>query len=388
MGSFPIIFLFFTFLAIILRPFLVLFHELGHAIPAILMTKEVVSIYIGSYGDPSKSLHFNIGLLDIWVQFNPFSWRQGLCIPSAKQISINKQIVYTLAGPIASFLIALFACYFTFTYNLHGFLKLILIIFLFLSILDLVTNLIPRTLPIQLYDGRIAYNDGYQLKQLFYYKKYLKEYENAIELYNLQKFEESALTFCNILKRGLKDENIYRLALSSLIQLKNYEKAIEIFNEFNLLGELNSEDYVNAGLAYSQINQHNKALEYYDKSLELDPKNIYSINNKGYTLSLLNKFDEAILLFDKAIEIDNEFAYSYNNRGLAKIKTGRIEEGLKEINHSLILDKNNSYGYRNLGIYFLDIGNNEKALELFKQAKALNNSTHLIDELILETKIK
>src|SRR5579859_2563186 len=91
---------------LITRPFTVLFHELGHAIPAILLSKEKVTIYVGSYGDPAKSFRVNIGLLEVWFRYNPFKWRSGLTIPSAKGISLDKKIIYTLMGPVASFAIA------------------------------------------------------------------------------------------------------------------------------------------------------------------------------------------------------------------------------------------------------------------------------------------
>lgn len=346
------------------------------------MTRQPVSIYIGSYGDPEKSLHFSIGLLDVWFKYNPFLWRLGLCVPSAKQISINKQIIYTLTGPLASFAIATLACYFTFTYDFHGFLKLILVIFFGSSVFDLLVNLTPINTPILLHDGRLTYNDGYQLKQLFYYKRFPKKYEQAVELYNQQKFAEAAITFKDMLNSGITDENIFRLAISSFLQIKSYKQAKELCDEFIMQGNLNSDDYANVGFSYSQLEQHDKALDFYDKSLQLNQDNKYSLNNKGFTLNLLNKFQEAIPLFDKAIEIDETFAYSYNNRGLAKIKIGKAEEGLEDINKSFKLDENNSYGYRNLGIYHLDKGEYSKALDLFRKAKELDGTTHMIDELI------
>lgn len=384
MVYFPIILLFFALIVLITRPFTVLFHELGHAIPAILITRKTVSIYIGSYGDPSNSLHFTIGLLDVWFKYNFFSWGLGLCVPSAKQVSINKQIIYTLTGPLASFGIAIVASYFAFAYNLHGLLKLILIVFLGSSIIDLFVNLTPRSEPIKLYDGRLTYNDGHKLKQLIYYKRFSKKYEQAAELFNKQKFAEAASSFYNILKNGLKDENIYRLTIISFLEIKNYQLAKELSDEFNLKYKMNSDDFANAGISYSQLNQHDMALKFYDQSLELNPDNIYSLNNKGFTLNILNKFDQAISLFDKAIEIDKTFAYPYNNRGLAKIKIGKVKEGLEDINYSIKLDENNSYCYRNLGIYHLDIGEYSKALNLFRKAKELDFSTHMIDELIIE----
>lgn len=383
MGYFLII-----FLILVTRPITVLFHELGHAIPALLMTREKVSIYIGSYGDKKNSFCLKIGLFDIWFKCNPLYWRFGLCVPSSKQISISKQIVYVLAGPFTSLVIAAVACYIAFTFDLHGFLKLVFVIFLGSSVFDLFQNLIPRNTPIKLHDRRSAYNDGYRLKELFKYKRFSKEYRKAVGLYNQQKFIESAVLFNHIIESGLKDENIYRLTISSYLQAKNYEQVKQLTEEFMIYENLNSNDYANMGLSYSHLGLYNKAIEFYDKSIELDPSNVYSLNNKGFTLNVLHQYEEAILLFDQVITIDKDFAHSYTNRGLSKIKMRKIKDGLEDINYSLTLDESNSYSYRNLGIYHLDRGEYSEALQFFIRAKELDSTTHMIGDLINEAQKK
>ena len=62
-------------LVVITRPFTVLFHELGHAIPAMLMTKQGATVYVGSYGDKKQSFQLALGGLEIWFRYNPFKWR-------------------------------------------------------------------------------------------------------------------------------------------------------------------------------------------------------------------------------------------------------------------------------------------------------------------------
>jgi hypothetical protein len=46
-------------------------HELGHAIPALLMTRDEVTIYIGSFGNPYSSFHFTTGRLKFCCKYNP-----------------------------------------------------------------------------------------------------------------------------------------------------------------------------------------------------------------------------------------------------------------------------------------------------------------------------
>ncbi len=371
----------------IVRGIVVILHELGHAIPAIILTKQKVSIYIGSYGNPKKSINFRIGLLDVWLSYEMLSWKNGLCVPSAENISINRQIIYVLTGPICSSIFATLYLYIALLKDFSDIYLHFAVIFFLISILDLFGNLMPNENPIELFDGTVTYNDGYTLSKLFKYRKFSNQYAEAIDLFNKKEYKKSINLFDYFLKVKLKDENIYRLNMFANMQIKNFERAKELFDNFEQEFKLTSDDYSNGGLIYSKLNMNNESLHFYNKSIELNAENVYSLNNKGFTLTLLEKYSEAIPLFDKAIEIDEFFAYSYNNRGLSKIKTGRVNEGLADIEKSIKLDKNNSYSYRNLGIYHFDIGEIEKARELFLKSKDLDEDTHMIDELILSTKI-
>jgi len=63
----------------VLRPLTTFIHEMGHAIPSLLYTKGIVTIYVGSYGDPDKSIHFTVGRLKVYFKYNPLLWDSGLC---------------------------------------------------------------------------------------------------------------------------------------------------------------------------------------------------------------------------------------------------------------------------------------------------------------------
>jgi tetratricopeptide (TPR) repeat protein len=379
----PFIFASFFFF-IISRSIIVILHELGHAIPALLFTKQKVTVYIGSYGDPKKSIHFKIGLLEFWCSYKIFSWESGLCRLSSNAPSLNKQIIYVLLGPLFPLFFASIYLYFSIINEFDDYYVYFGLIFFVLSLLDL-KNLIPDKKPIELYDGNLTYNDGYTLSRLFRHKKNLKQYTEAVDLYNDKEYKKAIPFFDLILKRKVRNEDVYRLNIFANIQIRDFERAKILFDEYKKDFTLASDDYSNGGLIYSELNLHEKALELYDKSLSINGNNVYSLNNKGYTLNLLDRYSEAIPYFDKAIESNELFAYAYNNRGLSKFKTGNVSEGLKDIDKSIEIDKDNSYSYRNLGIYHFDIGEIEKARELFLKSKELDRNTHMIDELILST---
>lgn len=367
--------------AVLCWPLTVLVHELGHAIPAIILTRQKATIYIGSFGDPRKSLKINLGLLVIYFRYNLFQWQRGLMVPSATDVSTNKQITYVLFGPLASLVVAISFCYLTFTYDSHGFLKLYFIVFFGCAVFDLFWNLIPNPTPILLYDGSITYNDGYTLRELLRLKRLPKGYTTAVELYKQKKYIEAAAVCAKLLEKK-KDAHIYRLIIACHHVNRNDIETKKVADAFMLDCELNSNDLCNVGLAYSYNGLHEEALLIYDRSLKMDQKNKYSLYNKGFTLNLLKRFGEARAVLDAAIDVDENYAYPYSERGLSKIKLGFTGEGLIDIARSLEIDPENSYAYRNQGIYHLDKSEFAEALQLFEKAKAIDEKTHQIDYYI------
>lgn len=63
-------------------------HELGHYIAGSVFLKGNYTIFIGSYGDPSKGFHFKIGNLKVHFKYNPILWQYGLCVPKETNNSI------------------------------------------------------------------------------------------------------------------------------------------------------------------------------------------------------------------------------------------------------------------------------------------------------------
>lgn len=376
----PILFIAFSVLFVI-RPFTILCHELGHAIPAMLFTKKPVTIYLGSYGDTKNCFSPTIGKLTFFIRKNIFNWRGGLCSPSSTTFTRTQQIIFTFTGPLASFIIGAIAVYFTFNENITGLTQLFFIMLMASALLDAYSNLRSTPIPITLTNGSIIYNDGYMLKMLLSRNGY--KIITGTDLYRQQRYKEAAI----LLEEGLssnKTEYLYRLTISANLQHRNYPKVKELSEQFVQKWQMNAADLSNMALAYSMLGVYDKAIELFDQSLKLDPANKYSLNNKGYTLATLNRFEEAIVLFDQAIAVDSNFPYSYNSRGLTKIELGCYEEGLQDINHALSLDPDNADTYSALGTYHSKMGEYQDALKQYKKAKELNPGTQKIDELIQE----
>ncbi|HEV3411782.1 MAG TPA: hypothetical protein VG101_04845 [Puia sp.] len=101
----------------------VLVHELGHALPVLATPHSCATVYVGSFGDRRQSIGLRLGRLKIWIKYNPFLWFRGMCQPGGASFSINQQICYLLAGPLASILLGVLACLLLQIEVLPGFLR-------------------------------------------------------------------------------------------------------------------------------------------------------------------------------------------------------------------------------------------------------------------------
>jgi tetratricopeptide (TPR) repeat protein len=269
--------------------------------------------------------------------------------------------------------------------ELHGALKIFLLLIPGYSIFHLFIDLIPAKNPIKLHNGEETFNDGQQLVRIIKFKRFGNLFFKAAQLYDNQSFKEAGQLFERTLTK-IEHEDVFRLAISAYLHSADYEKALEIHKTFATKAELNSNDLSIAGLLKSKLKMYQESLQDYDLALYKNPQSSLALNNRGFTYNLLEKYEKAIEDFNYAIELEPLFAYAYNNRGLAKIKTGQVEAGLEDIFYSFHLDPQNAYAYRNLGIYHLDRKEFDKALNNFNRAKELDHETVDIESLIEEAK--
>lgn len=95
--------IFLLFLVII--PIITFIHELGHAIPALLFTKEKVLIRLGKRKNTKASKNLKISRLTI--EFSSFSPITGFTFWDDSKMNINQLLITYLGGPLISLLLAL-----------------------------------------------------------------------------------------------------------------------------------------------------------------------------------------------------------------------------------------------------------------------------------------
>lgn len=364
----------------------IVFHELGHAIPAMIFTDDKVTIFLGSYGDIEKSRNIKLnGRLDIYIVLNPRKWRGGMVYHHGHNLATFKRLIITSFGPLLSLILTSIALWVIFAFDFNGFLKLFFVIFFFSALFDL-RNLYPSKTPILLNDGAYTYCDGFQILRLLKYSKQRDKMSLAYDFYNKGGYGEAIKLF-ETLSIDLVTNDILATIINAFNCNKNYQGAKEyytkIINAPNANKEIpNSDILCNIGVVESNLGNDELALNYYNASLQLNSNNIYSLCNRGYTYNLFGNYNEALLDFEKAIEIDSIFSYAYANRGFAKIKLKMFEDALSDINEALNLNTKDAYAQRNLGVYHLEMNEYVKAYEQFKIAKELDHNLHLIDDYL------
>ena len=243
----PTIALIFMLSLLTFRLLTTVIHELGHAIPALLLTKDKVTVYMGSHGDPEKSIQFQIGRLECFFKFNLFYWKGGLCVMSSKEVSLRTDIIVTLFGPVLSLIVAGIGIVCINVVDFSDVTVLVLFALIFSCALDFIHNIIPNPKAVVLHDGVIVHNDGMQLLNILKYKTVSKKYEVGVHHFQNKEYEIAAKKFEEVLAVRNDHAVFYRLALFSNLSIKNYEKAKEIQNAFTdkFEAEFEVSDYVN-----------------------------------------------------------------------------------------------------------------------------------------------
>lgn len=367
---------------LITRPFTTFFHEWGHALSYLIFTGKGSDIYIGSYGDKSKSFRVPAFGVNIWFSRNPFRWQYGLCDPHATSVSTTGIWVSALAGVIFSLIAAITFTWLAFAFDWHGFLKLIFIFAIGSAAFDILLNL--RAFPILLKDGRILYSDGYILRNAFFWKRNLALYNKGIKLYKEKQFAQALDIFQSLLKKSFSNTATHLMIAHSYIGMKDQAQAEKVLKDTEREFGQTTDILAGFGWLYSNKNESDLAISYLEQALQHDPNNLNALNNLGYQLIKQKRYTEATPYFDKVIASQPDFAYAHNNRGHAKIESGALEDGIKDVEEALRLDDKNSYAYMNKGIYFLRKGHHEKAMELFLVARQLDPETDMLDEYILQ----
>jgi len=141
-------------------------HELGHAVPALLWTREKVVIYIGSFGSRHECFKVKAGRVKFYCKYNPLLWYKGCCLCADDYLSINQHIWFVAAGPIASILETILTWLLINQLQQQDFLRIVVGSIFVVSLGATVYSIIPNPVPKFTPSGYPIYSDSYEIFRL------------------------------------------------------------------------------------------------------------------------------------------------------------------------------------------------------------------------------
>ena len=372
---------FWVFIIFSFRGYTILLHELGHAITAAYLSGEKVTVYIGSYSERGNTIYLKWGLIECYLK-KSFIWEQGHCVIASNSLTLNGQILYTLMGPVVTVLCTIVFGLLAYYAVIPDWIRVFFGLMSFITLIDALRTLIPSKRPIYKTNGGIGYNDGQNLRNLFNQKRLsakLKEVNIALDH---KDYEGAGDLLLEMIKKSRHKAYYYRYAVNCYSQANHLEKLATTYVGFEKTGEMNANEYADAGLVSAYLCHYETALRYFEKALDLQADHFNALTNIAFCHLVLEHYSTALSFFDPLVENNPENAYLVTNKGLASFKSGQTEAGLKEMERALEINPEEPYTHRSLGIYYLDQNDSVRALEYFKKAKELNPDTHIIDALI------
>jgi Tfp pilus assembly protein PilF len=360
------------------NPFIVIFHELGHAFAYLSLTKpEKIDVFIGSYGDKRTRLNFRIKKLHFYIKLSfPYIINGGMCRSSVQATNYKHKMIVVLAGPFFAFFVAVILGSYSFSSEVHGAVKWYCFMLIIWSFISLVSNLIPKTIKKAGID-----NDGKQLAFVMRVRKVYSEYLLANEGFLKGEYSFAAKKFAKLTSLFPYEERFSRPLINSLLMSKNFPDAEKYLTEVTKYGIYKAEDYLMFGCLYSFTNRHDLATENYKKVLTYDPNNLVGLNNLAYELTLKEDYCNAEELLNKAIKINPDFSHPYSGLSYIRLQTGFLDEGKQLAEKSIELDPCNAYAYKHLGIYYLKVSDKENALANFNKAIELDGTIDIQEYL-------
>ena len=367
-----------------MRSITTFFHEMGHALPALLFTKnEKVNVLVGSYGNIENSLGLQLGRLALYLKFNIFNWRIGLCSHGPIKGFIP-QLIVILGGPLASLTIALAAFYFIKSNELSQPWIIFISFFLISAIIDFLVNIDPSHKPIKLWDNSVTYSDGYQLMRTFKRRGLPNSFFEAENLLKAKKPNETIEKCMSLIESGVNKKVVYDLMIEACLVKKDYKTALDIYQSIKAIHPYTYLDFYQIGLLNLQINRLDEALPYFDHCIFEKHDDGLALAKRGYIHLQKGNWQRAQQDLEASISYTPNNPEAWNNRGLFHLKNGNLSASAKDLQIAFQIAPNDPNVLYHLGLYHEADRKLKEALHYFQQAKANGLTYHGIDLKIAE----
>ena len=178
----------------------------------------------------------------------------------------------------------------------------------------------------------------------------------------------------------------------ALIDMEKYQEAAKVLEKGRYLSAdkkltVNFDTYL--ADIYHELGDKEKMYKQYDRVLKNDPENIYVLNNYAFFLSEDNtRLEDALRMSEITIEKEPKNTTYLDTYAWVLYKLGRYKEAKKWMEKVFSYDKNASgVYYEHYGDILYKFGDTQKAVQNWKKAKKLGETSEFIDQKIRDEKI-
>ena len=178
----------------------------------------------------------------------------------------------------------------------------------------------------------------------------------------------------------------------ALMEMKQFDEAVKVLEKGRYLSAdkkltVNFDTYI-ADIYYELDDKERMYLQY-DKILKNDPENIYVLNNYAYFLSEDNiRLEDALKMSAITIEKEPKNVTYLDTYAWVLYKLGRYKEAKKWMEKVFSYDKNASgVNYEHYGDILYKSGDTKNAVQNWKKAKKLGDTSEFIDQKIRDEKL-
>ncbi len=365
-------------LVMVLRSFTTLFHEMGHAIPALIFSKDKVQVYIGTYGDTEHGATISLGRLDIFYKFNFLAWNIGMCKHQG-QTNAWRNFLIIVGGPIASLLIAIPLLFFLPQAQANPILHFAIIVFVGAAMLDLVSNLFPYGSQMHTDSGKSIYNDGMQLLSLWKRGSLPTVYFQMEKLIAEKNFVDAIEKGKPIVTGDKTKPEVYDLMVQALREEKEYEDIITAIKLKSQFYELKPTDYHMMGVANTKLNRFDEALKFLNQACYKEYTNGLMLKDRGYLHLQRSDAMAALDDFNAALHFNGSLLDAVVYRALAMIRLEEPGEAIVDLKQVVELEPEYALAWFYLGQAYEASKEDDLAFDAYTKAKELGCKEHGLD---------
>jgi tetratricopeptide (TPR) repeat protein len=235
-------------------------------------------------------------------------------------------------------------------------------------------------------NAMVCYNEMNRGEEAIdFLNKYLDEfpfaetawYEYGQFFFNKKNYEEAIKGFDFLLAINSQSVGVYANKAACFEAMKDWQKAIEVYEEMLDLEYTKAFTLYKIGLCYKEGKLPIQALNFFQKSLREDPQFYLSMVEQSYIYEEMGSMKEA-LHFAKEASLLNEFNLDYQKRlAFLYIDAGNFEESLACIKILLDHEPTRFYNWYAYTEVLMLLGDFAEALEAVEKALKIHNRAEL-----------